>query len=126
MLPTGLAHSSLANRRMPFMANGTCGVGRSVLPSSFKRAARRDRGPAVGRSTVSIPSRGSLEGARRATLTNCEMGVRADVPLCRGMGGLSWLLVDKAHLAETPRPPRIRDGNGIEDALCMPCNLMSC
>src|SRR6266568_4609458 len=101
MLPTGLTYSSLENRWTPFMANGTCGVDRSVLPSSSKRAERLDGGAAVGRSTwsVSIPSRDSLEGARsRDTLTNCEMGVRAEVPSCRGMGGASWLLADKVHL----------------------------
>src|SRR5206468_8063216 len=101
MLPTGLRYSSLAKRWMPFMANGTCGVGRSILPSSSKRSARRDGGPAVGRSTwsVSIPSRDSLEGAHsRDTLTNCEMGVRVDVPSCRGLGGASWLLADRVHL----------------------------
>ena len=119
MLPTGLTYSSLANRWMPFMANGTCGVGRSRLPSSSKRAARGEGGPAVGRPTrsVSIPSRDSKGAHLRDTLPNCEMGVRVDVPLCRGMSSPSKLLADKAHLAETPptpRAPHSRDGSGTD------------
>jgi len=139
MLPTGLTYSSLAKRRMPFMANGTCGVGRSVLPSSSRRAARRDGGPAVGTSTssVSIPSRDSLEGALpRDSLTSREMSARVDVPSCRSMGGPSWLLADKGPPGKLSRPARtaqfaMATGTDVEtparrptasgEALCIPC-----
>src|ERR1043166_1114833 len=62
MLPTGLTYSSLAKRRMPFTANGTCGVGRNAFPSSSSRATRLDGGAAGGGATwpVSIPFRDSV------------------------------------------------------------------
>src|SRR2546422_11205416 len=103
MLPTGLKYSSLANRWMPFIAKGTCGVGRSVLPSSSKRSARRDGGRAAGRATGSIPSRDSLEdsleGTPRATLTRCEKGDRVGDPLFRGMGRPNRVVADQADPA---------------------------
>ena len=60
MLPTGLTYSSLAKRFMPFMANGTCGVGRRIFRSSSRRVARRDAdcgsGPTAGRALWSVSS----------------------------------------------------------------------
>ena len=58
MLPTGFRYSSLANRFMPGITSGTCGVGRRVFRSCASRATRR--GEYVGARGTAVTGAGRV------------------------------------------------------------------